>query len=473
MNGFNPRPTSFLGVLAWAATEARLKGIPFCPLVGERVDGHAVEWLSESFDAMSPTHRYTVDVTDLATGKVTSFAKVWRKSRTYKATGRTTVSYSTPLGSFRTFDEVNAALVAEAQRRVAEALAAARAAEVEGEGVQAEAYPVLGIDVLAVLSLGRTQQLEQRQMQLAAAPARPNLHQRINARSMPRERVEAAARQVGWLEQQKQAAYKKALTTGRVIAQRNLESWGCYEEDLGAGPTWRRERDSGAHEMAEEVVEAGCWDGRIEHQQAVLRNALQEWGVQEGCPHWHLLEIQLRFHEGSYASRRATKGFFSDGVTPYFGAASLRSVATYSRAEVLRSRALPWSDGPHQQPEQQQAQAAAVAGAGFEPECRQCAALLDAKGQCPICPRPTPWEPCETGVRHHQTIPESREVAYTEHRKADRAATQARAEGADPARQRRLDEASQDAWTAYRRWRDADNFAARAGAHDHLRWADL
>lgn len=389
MSSFNPRPSSFMGVLAWAATEARLKGFPFCPLAGERVGGCAVEWLSRSFDAMSPTHKFDVEVTDLAKGTHTTFSVI-RKQRTYRATGRTTVRYNTPVGNFSTFDEVNAALVAEAQRRVAEALAAA-GAEGEGEGevqeAQAEAYPVLGIDVLAGLSLGRTQQLEQQQMQLAAAPVRPNLHARINARTMPRERVETAARQVAWLERQKQAAYKKALTGGRIVAQRNLESWGCYEEDLGAGSAWRQERDSGAHAMAEEIVEAGCWDGRIEHQKAVLRNALQEWGVQEGCPHWHLLEIQLRFHEGSYASRRATRGFFSDGVTPYFGAASLRSVATYSRAEVMRSRALPWSDGPHAQPEQQQAQALAVAVAGFEPECDRCGALLDERGRCPVCGR--------------------------------------------------------------------------------------
>ena len=150
-----------MGVLAWAATEARLKGFPFCPLAGERVGGCAVEWLSRSFDAMSPTHKFDVEVTDLAKGTHTTFAVI-RKQRTYRATGRTTVRYNTPIGNFSTFDEVNAALVAEALA-AAGAEGEGEVAEVaEVEEVQVAAYPVVGVDVLAGLSLGRTQQIEQR-----------------------------------------------------------------------------------------------------------------------------------------------------------------------------------------------------------------------------------------------------------------------------------------------------------------------
>ena len=143
VTGFNPRPSSFMGVLAWAATEARLKGFAFCPLAGERVGGCAVEWLSRSFDAMSPTHKFDVEVTDLATGTHTTFSVI-RKQRTYRKTGKTTVRYNTPIGNFGSFDEVNAALVAEAL-----AAAAARAeveVEVTEEIVVQADVPVLTLD---------------------------------------------------------------------------------------------------------------------------------------------------------------------------------------------------------------------------------------------------------------------------------------------------------------------------------------
>lgn len=155
---------------------------------------------------------------------------------------------------------------------------------------------------------------------------------------------------------------------------------------------------------------------------------------------------------------------------PGWEAARRARTETFNAWVVAQEGWLASMDGPHAQPEQQQAQAVAVALAAFEPECDRCGALLDTSGNCPVCaPR---WRPCETGVRHAQTIPATREQAYCEHEKAHRAAHRARKAGAESARQRRLDEASQDAWTAYRRWVDADSFAAQAGAYDHLVWRD-
>lgn len=71
-------------------------------------------------------------------------------------------------------------------------------------------------------------------------------------------------------------------------------------------------------------------------------------------------------------------------------------------------------------------------------------------------------------VMNMQTIPATREVAYREHEKASRACRQAEKAGASPERLKRLRDAEQIAWTQYREWVEADSFAARAGAYDHL-----
>lgn len=442
-----------MGVLAWAATEARLKGFAFCPLAGERVCGCAVEWLSRSFDAMSPTHKFDVEVTDLATGIHMTFSVI-RKQRTYRATGRTTVRYNTPVGNFGTFDEVNDALVAEAL-----AAAAARAAEVEGEGVQAEAEP----EVLAAPE--RHAQPEQRHYAQEAVSAKLRMGRKT---LLPlREAAEKARAEGGRI-----VGFEH---DGQIVGYRVYVGWGRNAPDAMSDcePGW------GVRYQGE--YKAGRWfAGRTIESQPLIPDPLGDF-QQHQQP-----EQQQAQREVELFPRRSVAMLVESRFTRQDGALippeqrlelddqMFEQITQFNqqyRLNVEGQALFEHPEGPTAQVEQQQAQALAVAVAGFEPECDRCGALLDERGNCPVCaPR---WRPCETGVRHAQTIPATREQAYREHEKTHAAAHAARKQGADPARQRRLDEASQDAWTAFKRWKDADNFAARAGAHDHLRWADL
>ena len=510
--GFNPRPSNFMGVLAWAATEARLRGVPFCPLAGERVGGCAVEWLSRSFDAMSPTHKFDVEVTDLAKGTHTTFAVI-RKQRTYRATGRTTVRYNTPVGNFSTFDEVNAALVAEAL-----AAAAARA-EDEGEVAEVEEVQEAEVQVDVLAAPERHEQPQQRHYAGAVAEAAPERAAPLNGSGtylselhLPVPAVVAYAYppRPSRYESGGQGGYHielgAALTHGRIRRKAGdtlcgKTFWGLDTRDSRYAVTCKRCLEIAGRFTAPD-------SNPQQHQQPEQQQMTQMLATMVRCEECEgegsaLYDVG-REHDGTPIDARLTcEACHGAGEVPtmcpeckregialvvsdwdaghrwclHCALDAMEEGDGYTAAQVAEIQAQAVAAGilmlpeQHTQVEQQQAQALAVAVAGFEPECDRCGALLDERGRCPVCaPR---WRACETGVRHAQTIPISRHAAYAEHVKADAAAQAGRKEGAGPARQRRLDEASQNAWTAFKRWRDADNFAARAGAHDHLRWADL
>lgn len=331
MNGFNPRPSSFMGVLAWAATEARLKGFPFCPLAGERVGGCAVEWLSRSFDAMSPTHKFDVEVTDLSTGVHTTFSVI-RKQRTYQKTGKTTVRYNTPVGNFSTFDEVNDALVQSALAAAGEMQAApggdASDSETQGaemhsdtstQGESVPVYPALALDnpvtgsVHLPYHVGPFEQPQQRQMQRADGVTDASL------RVLGEIKVERARQQAqeGWTPQHDD---------------------GHMNGDLASAAA------------AYALSAAGFSRGRV--------TPFWPW-----APKWW---------KPTTSRRDLVK-------------AGALIVAEIERLDRLGPLA---PDGPHAQSEQQQAQAAAVAGAEAE-TCTNCdAPRADPRQRCRNCREP-------------------------------------------------------------------------------------
>jgi hypothetical protein len=323
--------------------------------------------------------------------------------------------------------------LAKALRAGRKALAAAEAAasvvvEPEVPSVAeavAVAYPVVGVDVLAGLSLGRTEQVQQRHMGKV-------------------------------IKTQEELFRHKAV---EII--RNIHGPAAAAELEATYRTQPEQRQVPVvvvplPEALGDALYGYGYDDLCNFTEAEAQRLLVLCRHFEGVEHWYAGEM-ITYPPYEY-------------LHDYLSGCSLeeakRGVRSQLRLPDENDGSHEDEDGPHAQPEQQQAQALAVAVAGFEPECDRCGALLDARGRCPVClPR---WEPCETGVRHAQTIPATRELAYREHEKAHAAAHVARKQGAEPARQRRLDEASQDAWTAYRRWVDADSFAAQAGAFDHL-----
>lgn len=109
-----------------AASYARLfrTGMPHCPLYPMQTlthDGvvYAIERMEGGgFDTLHPMAKHEVTIVSHASGQATTFGQIIRKERRNKKTGEVTVCYNTPVGNFSEWDEVAAALVAEAARRL-------------------------------------------------------------------------------------------------------------------------------------------------------------------------------------------------------------------------------------------------------------------------------------------------------------------------------------------------------------------
>lgn len=339
---FNPRPSSFMGVLAWAATAARLKGFAFCPLAGERVGGCAVEWLSRSFDAMSPTHKFDVEVTDLSTGVHTTFSVI-RKQRTYRATGKTTVRYNTPVGNFGTFDEVNAALVAEA-------LAAARA-EGEGEVEVAEEVQEAEAQVDVLAAPVRHEQPQQRHFAQATAE-QPRAERLLRLRHLAMVSELSA----------------EPCTPERAARARRADR-------IAAAYRAARSRGWGEGLLLDNALGAGAGRSvQVEQQQAQRE-------VELHLPPSVAMLVEYRFTRQDGALILPEQRVrLDDGMFELIGEFALKHGLNVEGQALFEH-----PEGPTAQVEQQQAQAAAPVLAAFEPECDRCGALLDDLGSCPRC----------------------------------------------------------------------------------------
>lgn len=124
-----PVPAQFRAQLAMAHGDARLRGVPFSPLTGERLtlEGrtYALELLETGgFLAESGRAKYTATLTDLSTGQRLEYTGLWAKARRAKD-GTIRHSYSQPrVGSHRTWADLTHALLSHAARIWAQRVAA-------------------------------------------------------------------------------------------------------------------------------------------------------------------------------------------------------------------------------------------------------------------------------------------------------------------------------------------------------------
>ncbi|MFD1732654.1 hypothetical protein ACFSC4_29995 [Deinococcus malanensis] len=82
---------------------------------------YAIERLEiGGFDTLGPTAKFSLTVTSHATGEVVTFGPILRRQRRNKTTGEAKVHYSTPVGPFKEWNHMVAALVAAAAQRLSE-----------------------------------------------------------------------------------------------------------------------------------------------------------------------------------------------------------------------------------------------------------------------------------------------------------------------------------------------------------------
>ena len=114
-----PVSTRFRAQLAHAHGDARLRGVPFSPLSGERLTlngrTYALELLETGgFLTESGRAKYTATLTDLSTGQRLEYAGLWARARRARD-GRVRHSYSHPrVGTHRTWADFTRALLTHA-----------------------------------------------------------------------------------------------------------------------------------------------------------------------------------------------------------------------------------------------------------------------------------------------------------------------------------------------------------------------
>ncbi|WP_104992762.1 hypothetical protein [Deinococcus sp. NW-56] len=115
--------SAFALAMARAQSDATLWRIPHNPLrpdVVVTLGGleYALVWLHVSFDTLSPSSKSAVTITCRATGEQVGISPVWRKERRTKA-GEARVTYTVKgEGSWDSYDEACAGLVAIAAARL-------------------------------------------------------------------------------------------------------------------------------------------------------------------------------------------------------------------------------------------------------------------------------------------------------------------------------------------------------------------
>lgn len=115
--------SAFALAMARAQSDATLWRIPHNPARPDVVltlggQEYALVWLHIEFDTLSPSSKSAVTVTCRATGEQTTISPVWRKERRLKS-GAARVAYTVKgEGSWASYDEACAGLVAMAAARL-------------------------------------------------------------------------------------------------------------------------------------------------------------------------------------------------------------------------------------------------------------------------------------------------------------------------------------------------------------------
>ncbi|GHG37765.1 hypothetical protein GCM10017784_35280 [Deinococcus indicus] len=163
-----------------------------------------------------------------------------------------------------------------------------------------------------------------------------DLNARINARQMPRERVEHAVRELALLTAAETRIYESARRAHMDIAEARIaRNWGVHREDVGVD----------GHEL-DRVIARDAWqagteavarvlpdlDGRRDYLTALRDHALSDWAAQLGMPVRARLLSHLRFDADRWRD-------YSWLGTPYI--MYLRYTVLGCRAVGLKRRALP------------------------------------------------------------------------------------------------------------------------------------
>lgn len=162
-----------------------------------------------------------------------------------------------------------------------------------------------------------------------------NLHQRINSRTMPRQRAEAAQRQIRLLTQAFDRETRKAERQACKDVNTHLGANLMGPEDLPSSDYrslvgWRKRDYLEAAQQTFEVY--------LEQQHAALESALKDFALQEFCPVPSALAQHLTFDHHAYARYRHD---LKDIFARCSGVCALRDTAREARDYVLRRRALP------------------------------------------------------------------------------------------------------------------------------------
>lgn len=272
--------------------------------------------------------------------------------------------------------ELNKALRAGRKALAAAEAAASVVVEPEVPSVAeavAVAYPVMGVDVLAGLSLGRTQQIEQRHY--AGSVAEPKLRMGRKVLLPLREAAEKAravgGRIVGFEHEGQIVGYRVYVGLGRndPDAMSDCEpGWGVRYQGMYKGQTWFAGRTIESQPLISDPLKDPQQHQQLEQRQMQMTRlpaelaALQDaessaWRMkleaerdkQRAGQAWDEATVQLRAAEAQ--EREARRRWEAACGALVTGSSEWRA-ANEAHLDSL-------TDSPHQQPEQQQAQAGA------------------------------------------------------------------------------------------------------------------